>query len=146
MSTFSRPRSPSSQAGFFLIEVLVAVTLLAVGVTAALNAIFNCLKATSETRMYTQALFLAQRIMSELEARTALNDDFDVPHSGTFEDAPHFRWQASSHNVRDYWTREIAVTVIWSDNIDNLYDDDKCDFYRIVTEVPRPRYPEDYEK
>lgn len=133
-------------AGFMLIEVLVATTLLAVGVTAALNAIFGSLRATTETRMYTQALFLSQRLMSEFEARVRVDDTYRVPHGGEFGDeAPNFRWKAADDDS-DFWTRRIAVTVIWTGNARDVYDTDKSNYYRIVTEVPRHRYPEDYEK
>ncbi len=139
-------RSPQARSGFMLIEVLVATTLLAVGVTAAMNAIFNSLRATTETRMYTQALFLAQRLMSEFESRARLDDEYNVPSGGEFDDAPNFRWKASSVRDNEFWTRRISVTVIWTLDQRNLYSQDEGTYYRIVTEVPRPRYPEDYEK
>ncbi|GMV65919.1 MAG: hypothetical protein AMXMBFR75_17160 [Candidatus Hinthialibacteria bacterium] len=134
------------QQGFFLIEVLVATTLLAVGVTAALNAIFSSLRATTEARMYTEALFLAQKVMSELEAGATLNDRFVIPRSGDFRENPNFRWIASSEDIDEFWTRRISVTVIWATDARDLYNHDKTQYYRIVTEVPRPRYPEEYKK
>jgi Tfp pilus assembly protein PilV len=140
------PKRKKLTRGFMLIEVLVATTLLAVGVTAALHAIFNSLRATSETRMYTQAVFLAQKVMSDLEVGAAFNDDYDVPRSGTFPEAPAFRWQAYAERTDDFWTRRIAVTVVWAGNARDLYDNTKTNYYRVVTEVPRPRYPEDYKK
>lgn len=142
---FSRAKRRSSR-GFMLIEALVATTLLAVGVTAALSAIFYSLRATTDARMHTQALFLAQRITSEIEAGAYLNDDYDVPRSGDFPEARNFRWQAREWQVPDFWTRRIAVTVIWADDARNLYNEDKTNYYRVVTEVPRPRYPEDYQR
>ncbi|MCG3196679.1 MAG: prepilin-type N-terminal cleavage/methylation domain-containing protein [Candidatus Omnitrophica bacterium] len=143
MRATCRPLGPR---GFLLIEVMVATTLLAVGVTAALNAIFSSLKATSEARMYSKALFLGQKVMSELEARATLNDEYTVPRAGVFEDYPNYRWQAASENIDRFWTRQIRVTIIWADDPRKLYDDDECFFYRLVTEVRRARYPEDYEK
>ena len=142
MTISSRRSSP----GFMLIEVLVATTLLAVGVTAALNAIFGSLRATTETRMYTQALFLSQKLMSEFEARTKLDDEYNPPSGGEFEDHPAFRWKASSEKDDEFWVRRIAVTVIWAGSERDLYDDGKENYFRIVTEIPRSRYPEEYEK
>jgi Tfp pilus assembly protein PilV len=143
MSTSSKRRRAS---GFLLIEVLVATTLLAVGVTAALHAIFTSLRASSESRMYTQAVFLAQRVMSEIEAGAAFNSDYQVPSGGVFEDSPNYRWQASSGWVDDFWTRRISVTIIWALDQRDIYEKDKCFYYYIATEVPRPRDPEDYRK
>lgn len=134
------------QQGFFLIEVLVATTLLAVGVTAALNAIFSSLRATTEARMFTEAIFLAQKVMSELEAGATLNDRYVIPRSGEFRENPSFRWVAASEDIDEFWTRRISVTVIWATDSRDLYNPDRTQYYRIVTEVPRPRYPEDYKK
>jgi len=146
MNTFSKRARKAPARGFLLIEVLVATTLLAVGVTAALDAIFRCLEATKETRMYTKAVFLAQKQMSEMETEISFNDDFDVPTSGDFDDEPNYRWQVRVEEDEDFWTRRIAVSVIWARNPDDIYDDERYTVYRVVTEVPMPRYPEDYEK
>ena len=144
---YSDGRRNSSSGGFLLIEVLVATTLLAVGVTATLNAIFNSLKATKESQMYTQALFLAQEKMSEAEAECVLNED-PLLDGGwqDFEDIPNFQWRVSLSENDDFWTYVIGVTVKWAGSEQDLVNEDRTSYYRLVTEVPRPRYPEDYEK
>jgi hypothetical protein len=95
--------------------------------------------------MYTQALFLAQRLMSEFEARAREDDEYSVPRGGEFDDFPNYRWKAGD-SKSDFWTRRISVTVIWAGKPSDLYDDHKTNYYYIVTEVPRHRYPEDYKK
>lgn len=146
MLTSFRKHRPQIVAAFMLIEVLVATALLAVGVTASLRAIFNSLQATIETRLYTKAVFMAQTKMTEFELQAGFSDNYDIPRSGVFEDEPNFRWQARVDDIDEFWTRRIAVSVIWAVDEDDLYDPEKNFYYRVVTEVPRPRYPEDYEK
>jgi len=133
--------------GFLLLEVLVATTLLAVGVTATLHAIFNSLQASREAQMYTQALFLGQEVMSQVESEVSFNDDYEVPKGWVdFDEAANFQWRANIDDVDDFWTRRIVVTIKWAPNEADLFNDDKTSFYRLVTEVPRPRYPEDYRR
>lgn len=143
----SKRNRESSCGGFLLIEVLIATTLMAVGVTATLNAIFNALKATKESQMYTQALFLAQEKMSEAETECVLNDDPTLPNGWQeFEGIPNFEWRVSLEDDPDFWTYRIGLSVRWAANERDLSYDDRTSYYRLVTEVPRPRYPEDYEK
>jgi Tfp pilus assembly protein PilV len=130
-----------------LLEMLVATTLLAVGVTAALNAIFNSLQASRQSQLYTQALFLAQSAMSAIETDVAFNDDFDLQSGwNEFDDSPNFEWTVRVDEVPEFWTRRIAVSVRWAEDVRDIANDDKNFYYRLVTEVPMPRYPEEYKK
>lgn len=145
MAGFKRKRLAVSP-GFMLIEVLVATALMAVGITAGLQAIFNCLQASRDCQMYTQALFLAQRVMSELENEVNLNNFYDVPRGGDFDDLPNFRWIARVEEEDNFWTRRIFVSIIWAQDRRDLFNDAENYYYTVVTEVPRPRCPDEYKK
>ncbi len=141
-----KTKIPNPQSGFMLIEVMVAATLLAVGVTAAMQAIYRSLDASQESQMYTRALFLAQRAMSEVENKVNFNDRYDVPNGWQdFKDSPNYEWRASISEIDDFWVRRIIVSVRWAKNVNDLHNEEKNYYYRLVTEVPMPRYPEDYE-
>lgn len=128
-----------------LIEVMVAATLLAVGVTTAMHAIYRSLSASHETQMYTQALFLGQRAMSEIENRVSFSDDFDIRGGWqSFDDSPNYEWRATVDENEDFWTRRIIVTVRWAKNVNDIHNEEKNYYYRLVTEVPMPRYSKDY--
>jgi type II secretory pathway pseudopilin PulG len=130
-----------------LIEVMVAATLLAVGVTAAMQAIYRSLDASQESQMYTRALFLAQRAMSEVENEVNFNDLYDVANGWQdFEDSANYEWRASISEDDEFWVRRIIVSVRWAKNVNDLHNEEKNYYYRLVTEVPMPRYPEDYER
>lgn len=130
-----------------LIEVMVAATLLAVGVTAAMQAIYRSLDASQESQMYTRALFLAQRAMSEVENEVNFNDRYDVLGGWRdFDESPNYEWRALISENDDFWVRRVIVTVRWAKNVNDLHNEDKNYYYRLVTEVPMPRYPADYEK
>lgn len=70
----------SSGEGFTLIEVLVALALLAVGLTTLLELFSGSLSLAHSSRTYTIATFLANQKMGE-----ALISDEDQSQSGDFE-------------------------------------------------------------
>lgn len=79
-----RDQSPTrSCAGFTLIEVLVALTLLAVGLTAVIELFSGSLSLIRSSRVYTTATFLANQKMGEaLVSKDELSQsgDFDYPY------------------------------------------------------------------
>lgn len=70
----------SSEEGFTLIEVLVALVLLAVGLTTLLELFSGSLSLAHSSRVYTTATFLANQKMGE-----ALISEEDRTESGNFE-------------------------------------------------------------
>ncbi|MCA9418359.1 MAG: prepilin-type N-terminal cleavage/methylation domain-containing protein [Candidatus Omnitrophica bacterium] len=121
----SKPLGRDSQAGFMLIEVMVAATLLAVGVTAAMQAIYRSLDASQESQMYTRALFLAQRAMSEVENEVNFNDRYDVLGGWRdFDESPNYEWRALISENDDFWVRRVIVTVRWAKNVNDLHNED----------------------
>ncbi len=56
------------QAGFTLIEMVVATVLLVLGVVAALACISSATRSTSISSEYTTAALLAQQKIAEVEA------------------------------------------------------------------------------
>jgi len=70
----------SSDEGFTLMEVLVALALLAVGLTTLLELFSGSLSLAHSSRTYTIATFLANQKMGE-----TLISDKDQSQSGNFE-------------------------------------------------------------
>jgi len=63
-----------------------------------------------------------------------------------FDETPNYEWRALISEDMDFWVRRIIVTVRWAKDVRDLHNEDKNYYYRLVTEVPMPRYPSDYEK
>ena len=84
--------------GFTLLEVMIAVVIIAIALMAVLGSQSQGLSLAGESRFNRTASLLAQGKMAEIEAvkdQNDLNSD-----SGDFGDEfPGYTWQLSVHNV-----------------------------------------------
>jgi len=84
--------------GFTLLEVMIAVAIIAIALMAVLGSQSQGLSLAGESRFNRTASLLAQGKMAEIEAvkdQNDLNSD-----SGDFGDEfPGYTWQLSVHNV-----------------------------------------------
>jgi len=79
------------QGGFTLLEVMVAVAIIAIALTALLGSHSQSISLAGEAKFYTTASLLAQRKMAELEL-TGFDDL--VSDRGDFgEEFPGYRWE-----------------------------------------------------
>jgi general secretion pathway protein I len=107
--------------GFTFLEVMVAVALLAIALTAVLGSQSQGVSLASEARFYTTAALLAQGKMAEIEAKDlgTLSSD-----SGDFgEDFPGYTWEVTVGNVYlDYpenvsnHLRQVTLTLSWEES------------------------------
>ena len=61
------PTPPGEERGFTLLEVMVAVAILGLGLTAVLSAMFGSVKGVAHARGISVAVGLARCKMSEIE-------------------------------------------------------------------------------
>jgi general secretion pathway protein I len=103
------------EAGFTLLEVMVAVAILATAFTALLGLHARNLRTIAYDRAYTEALFLARERIAELELSGApdigdQSGDFEGVYPGQY---PGFRWEQTVvpapllANVREVTVRVI---------------------------------------
>jgi len=107
--------------GFTFLEVMVAVALLAITLTAILGSQSQSVSLAGEARFYTTVTLLAQGKMAEIEAK-----DLDTlsSESGDFgEDFPGYTWEVTVDNVYlDYpenvsnHLREVTLTLSWEES------------------------------
>lgn len=71
-----------SQAGFTMIELLVAVVILAIGLLGLVQLQVTALKANSQGMTSTAATALAQKVVEEIAALPADDAMFNGPSSG----------------------------------------------------------------
>jgi general secretion pathway protein I len=92
-----------SQRGFTLLEVLVALAILAMSAAVLIEIVTNNVRATNHSKLTTAATFLARAKMVDMEddilANGFSNDD-ESTH-GTFKDQgyPQYRWEALIERV-----------------------------------------------
>ena len=104
-------RPPAADAGFTLVEILVALVILGVALTALLSAEAAGVRLRSQSQELTLATFLAQARMTDVEL--AGFPDLGT-REGDFGDAyPGYRWQLNVTEAPFPKVREVRVLVRW---------------------------------
>ena len=104
--------------GFTLLEVMIAVALIAIALTTLLVSQSQSVSFANSAKFETMAALLAQSKMSEIAMHGA---DTQSGDSGDFgDDYPGYAWQATvsdfsiqgAESVSDY-LKQIDLTVTW---------------------------------
>jgi general secretion pathway protein I len=109
MSARARPRA----CGFTLLEVMVALAVIATAFTALLGLHARNIRLAARDQAYTRALFLARELIANAELGPfpevgLANGDFETLHPGRY---PDFRWERTVNDTALPRTREIMVRV-----------------------------------
>jgi general secretion pathway protein I len=105
------------QKGFTLLEIMIAVAIIAIALTALLGSQSQSVYFANSAKFETMATLLAQSKMSEL----VLEDSFSLSsNSGDFgDDFPGYVWEATVNDiviegidVSDY-LKQIDLVVTW---------------------------------
>ncbi|HEY3379698.1 MAG TPA: prepilin-type N-terminal cleavage/methylation domain-containing protein [Armatimonadota bacterium] len=97
--------------GMTLLEVIVAMALLAIGITGVLGAISSCLRNTDAAASYSRAALLAQQVATELDRNETLDTG---QQSGTFDElASSYRWEADVTEANASGLYPVRITVLW---------------------------------
>jgi general secretion pathway protein I len=122
----ARHPAPSS-AGFTLLEVMVALSVLAIGIVAVLELLGGSLRLGTKATRHTQAALYAQQEMDRLFAQTTLEDgeeSGELPggyywHARVQEihpDDANTRLQPQRQSQTDFFhLKEIEVSVRWEE-------------------------------
>jgi type IV pilus modification protein PilV len=116
--------------GFTLLEIMVALAILATGIVAVLELFGGSLRLGSKASQRTQAVIYAQNVMDRVLAKERLEDG---ENSGEFPGG--YRWQARIQEVHPpeedtkrlqsnrqqatdfFHLKEIEVGVFWSEGV-----------------------------
>jgi prepilin-type N-terminal cleavage/methylation domain-containing protein len=82
--------SPVSRKGLTLIEVIVALMILSIGVTALMGAMTRCLSTVRTARNREVARALLRQV--DIEYPIATKDMDEMSEEGDFEDRPGYVW------------------------------------------------------
>ena len=104
------PKNIPGTTGFTLLEIMVAISILALGLVAVLQLFGNGLRVTNKASERTQAVVYAQNIMEGFFARRILEDGDD---GGDLPDG--FYWTATVEDVVPYFEAESGVAMAPSD-------------------------------
>ena len=123
--------------GFTLLEVMVAMAIIAIALTAVLGSQSQSLSLASEAKFSTTAALLAQSKMAEIEAEKPEDLTSD---SGDFgEDYPGYRWDKSVNDVTFYepegvsdHLKQIDLIISWDERDQYEY---RLRLYKFVPET-----------
>jgi general secretion pathway protein I len=99
----NRPPRAGDSSGFTLLEVMIALAILASTLVVLLEIITNNIRATNHSKLTTAATFLARSRMTDVEDLILEKGftDSDDRDNGTFKDQgfPGFRWESSIERI-----------------------------------------------
>jgi len=108
--------APLGVAGFTLLEVLVALTVLAFGIVGLLGLHARNLKMVARDQNFTRATLLARELVSQIQFQVlssgleSLGDS-----SGTFDGYPGYRWERQVVSTGLDEVREVVIRVIYDE-------------------------------
>ena len=120
-----RYRTHGGQTGFTLLEVMIAMAILALVAVAFLRAQASSIRLVDESVQISMATLLAKEKMAELEGR-----GFPEPgsNSGTWGEAfPSYRWEQTISTTEIPNIRKAVVRVLWMEG--NLQKNMELTFY-----------------
>lgn len=106
------PRSP----GFTLLEVLVALAVIAFAFVGLLGLHAHNIKLVARDQNLTRAMLLAREFVSEIQYRVSTNGLQSLSDSqGTFEGFPGYRYELQVISTGLDEMREVLIRVIWDE-------------------------------
>ena len=120
---------PQSKAGFTLLEIMAAISIIAIVLVTVYRLHAQTLSMNYSARFYTTAPMLAQKKMVEIESegRENMSDD-----SGDFGDEfPGYRWQVAVEDVESKALGNVAENLKKIDILITLNNDEFT--YRVRT-------------
>ena len=127
-------RRPDESA-FTFIEVIMAVTIIAVTVTTVLTVMTRCLEAAIDNRTRMQAFELARENMEKL---LALNSVSDQAEFGTSEKNPDIQWTSIVEPFTEPTDSEMWVQAVCSATyIDSKGAEQSIELTHWLSEVPK---------
>ncbi len=104
----------SGNKGFTLLEVMVALAILAAAVTTLLSLGNRSIAARGEVQYLTRATLLAEQKITEVETFYRLGKSGDVEEEGTFEEPfGSFRWEIAFADTLVPGILQVDVMVLW---------------------------------
>ena len=101
-------RRKRNQRGFMLMEVLLAMVIIAIGLPVLIESLTRCLAAARAVQTYSLVQMLLANKSYEFRVEQAQNyDDQD----GRFDDYPGYSWQRTleSTETEDLWRQNLTI-------------------------------------
>lgn len=125
--TQSSVLSPQDSSGFTLLEVIVALTILALGLVTVLELFASSTRLGAKASQRTQAAVYAQNVMDRLFAQQTLEDgeqSGELPNGYVwrvriqeiYPDDDTNRLREADNQTDFLHLKEISVSIVWQEN------------------------------
>lgn len=110
IETSSSSSSPSHALGFSLIEVMIALFVVAIAFTAILGLHGRNIQLVDRANHYSRATLLAREMLTQLQfdAENGLSDG-----SGVFENYPEYHWTRQIVDTGLDTVKCVRLTIDW---------------------------------
>jgi general secretion pathway protein I len=106
-------------AGFSLIEVIVAVAILAIALVGLAHGVSTAIGSSKEAELQTTAAMFAAGLIEELRAQGGITDGQSQGDCGT--DLPQYRWSASIAAAGIDGLHEVDVSIVSAHTGQEIY-------------------------
>jgi len=113
----ARTRRRGAAGGFTLIEVLVALTIVAIAFVGLLGLHNRNLAMVARDQDLTRAMLLARQFITEMELIEQFPDT--GVSRGEFANAPGFFWERDVEETELPTVRRVDLRVIWDERMPN---------------------------
>lgn len=110
MTILNKEFHNSCEEGFTLLEVMVAMAILAASLTAVYQLQMQSISMSAESRFKTSAALLAQSKMQEIETSNSLNNRTENGDFGA--NYPLYSWRLEITDTNMQQLKKIIVTVL----------------------------------
>ncbi|HZV33518.1 MAG TPA: prepilin-type N-terminal cleavage/methylation domain-containing protein [Verrucomicrobiae bacterium] len=102
-------KAPRQNSGFSLLEVMVAILILAIALTGLVHGITTALASSKESELQTVAALFAQGKIEELRATGILEDGSDDGDCGSV--LPLYHWRETIGSTDISGLHDVSVVV-----------------------------------
>lgn len=118
-AAFRRTTKCRCQGGFTLLEVMIALAVVSVALTALLGLANRTISTNDRLQKLTQATLLAQTRMTELETNSGTSSSLSDNEGDFPEPFSEFHWRTEFLPTPVQGVRQVVVTVVWGDEGEN---------------------------
>lgn len=103
-------------AGFTLLEVMVALAIIAFAIVGLLSLHGRNIKIIARNQNFTRATLLARELVSQVQFQVLTNGLRDLGSDrGTFDGYPGYRWERQVLSTGLDEMLEVIIRVIWDE-------------------------------
>ena len=115
-----RRRVAEPHTGFTLLEVMVALAIIAFAVVGLLGLHARNIRIVARDQSLTRATLLARELISQIQFQVTTSGLQDLgDDQGTFDGYPGYRWERRVVATGLDEMREVFVRVIWDESTPN---------------------------